>query len=240
MKRTSILLGIGVLAVVLLSFRARHKCDEHKHKRDNIALNAHFKHLFEEGLQLEEIAANLAVEDIHVVEMEEEIELGFDVADYLPEGFDAYQGMEKQLKNNSATHEELLSQKEIQQLFAEGIRLETEAANLKAADIHVIEVGEDIDLGMEIIANLPENVDPYQGLDPKLEDFLYQWMEEEVGLGIDIDDSMGFLAELFYPFNESIQTLTMDDIHVIELEEEIDLGINVADYLPRNFDPYAK
>jgi len=252
MKRTSVLLGIGLLAVVLISFKEKHKCDGKKDKRDKVVMETNYGHLFEEGIRLEWEAANLTVEDVHVIEVEEEIELGFNVADYLPEGFDPYLGMNAELTDNSikaveeatigepVLNEELLNAEEIQQLFTEGMRMEWEIENLKPADIHVIQVEEELDIDFDIAAYLPENFDPYQGMDPKMEDFLYLWMEEEVGLGFNIDDSMDFLAELFHPSKETIQTLTVDDIHVIELEEEIDLGIDVGEYLPRNFDPYAK
>jgi len=36
---------------------------------------------------------DLHLEDISFIEVDEEIDLGFDTAQYLPEGFDAYQGM---------------------------------------------------------------------------------------------------------------------------------------------------
>ncbi len=246
MKRTSVVLGIGLLTVVLLSFRAKHKCDEHKHKRDKVAMAGNFGHLFNEGLQLELAVANLAVEDIHVIEVEEEIELGFDVADYLPEGFDPYQGMEGILQNNASTDEELLSTKEIQQLFAEGMRLEAEAAHLTAADIHVIEVEEAIDLGMENTGNSLQNVGSSEDLDSKLTCFLALELEEEIGFGSTIDDTLDFLSEFFSPIEEGADLtsealyLSVDDIHVIEVEEEIEPAFDPRDYLPKNFDPYAK
>ncbi|WP_027076701.1 hypothetical protein [Maribacter antarcticus] len=42
---------------------------------------------------------HINIYDIDLIEVEEELELGFDTAPYLPEGFNAYAGMETTLDN---------------------------------------------------------------------------------------------------------------------------------------------
>lgn len=71
MEKATTFLGIAILAATLMSFTGTTEC------------NAQCK--------------NLNVEDITFIEVEEEIELGFDTAQYLPEGFDPYKGMELNL-----------------------------------------------------------------------------------------------------------------------------------------------
>lgn len=67
MKKVTIILGTVLLAASLMSFQAEQEC---KTKCEN-----------------------LQIEDITFVEVEEEFELGFDTAQYLPEGFNPYIGM---------------------------------------------------------------------------------------------------------------------------------------------------
>ncbi|MCG2461762.1 hypothetical protein K8352_13470 [Flavobacteriaceae bacterium F89] len=67
MKKISSFIGIGLLSAVLMSFSKVHECGPN--------------------------AEDLKVGDISVVEIEEEIDLGFNSARYLPVGFNPYKGM---------------------------------------------------------------------------------------------------------------------------------------------------
>ena len=68
MKKISTFSGIGILALTLLSFVGKGECEKPKEE--------------------------LSVDNIVFIETEEEIDLGFDTAEYLPIGFNAYAGME--------------------------------------------------------------------------------------------------------------------------------------------------
>lgn len=242
MKKTSVLLGIGLLAVVFISFSAKHKCEEQQDKRGHESQVDGYGHLFAEGIAMEWKAAHLTAADIQVIEVEEEVELRFDAADFLPDGFDPYLGMTSELKNIDPIDVQLLNAKEIEQLFAEGIQLEMEAANLSPADIHVLKVEDQIDLAIGEACIVSENT-AYQEV---FEQHLAMWLEEEIGLGLSIEDTMDFLAELYIPMKKNNRLTTENtyllasDINVIEVEEDIDLGFNPKDYLPLNFDPSAK
>ena len=72
-----------------------------KIRKDTDSLNNSLKG---EQLELEQIlftqiedssSENLDINDIEVIELEEEVELGFDTSKYLPENFNPYKGMQK-------------------------------------------------------------------------------------------------------------------------------------------------
>lgn len=93
MKKITTLLGIGLLGALLISFTGINKMsvkDDYKSK-DLLELS---HNPFAEGLRMEMESANMKADDLVLVEEEEEIVLGFDTADYLPFGFNAYEGME--------------------------------------------------------------------------------------------------------------------------------------------------
>ena len=94
MKKLSALLGIGILGVLLISSTANHYCSD----MDNMDNNSHKPKVsfnpFAEGLKMEMASANLDAKEIVLFEEEVEVDLGFNTADYLPLGFNAYEGME--------------------------------------------------------------------------------------------------------------------------------------------------
>ncbi|UWX55221.1 hypothetical protein NYZ99_00915 [Maribacter litopenaei] len=89
MKKLSVLLGIGILGVLLISAKATNFCVDADH---NPHVSNH--NPFAEGLQIEMESANPDASEIVLLEEEEEVDLGFDTAEYLPLGFNAYEGME--------------------------------------------------------------------------------------------------------------------------------------------------
>jgi len=67
MKKASTILSLLFLGATLVSFKASPQCQAE--------------------------CNNIDIKDIDLIEVEEEIELGFDTAQYLPKGFDPYAGM---------------------------------------------------------------------------------------------------------------------------------------------------
>lgn len=106
MRKVSTLLGIGVLAVLLLSFTAKGKC-----KESNDVANSPTTQIVSNDHPTSEaclgkLEERLFLEDIVYIEDEEEIVLGFDVNDYLPVGFDPYAQAEIDLSDIMYIEEE--------------------------------------------------------------------------------------------------------------------------------------
>ncbi len=158
MKKVNVTLGIGVLALVLLSFAFRNNCENREDDSVQYLIKEH--NPFAEGIRLEAEVASLKVEDLYLIEVEEEIELGFDVTTHLPKGFNAYEGMiitnnplsefafNEEKDSNYFSEEALLTINEAYHVFAEGMLLEKNAAALKVQDITIIEVEDDLDLSI--------------------------------------------------------------------------------------------
>ncbi|MGB5275408.1 MAG: hypothetical protein WBN39_15240 [Flavobacteriaceae bacterium] len=101
MKKVSILTGIGLLSLVLFSFNGKDKCE----KEVAIAYEA-LQQPFLSGLPTETNPTTLNINEIDYVELEGEFDLGFEPADYLPLGFNAYQGMDLDLDDIVYVEEE--------------------------------------------------------------------------------------------------------------------------------------
>ena len=80
MKKISSIIGVGLLGAVFMSFTGAYECDPN--------------------------VANLKVEDISVIQVEEEIDLGFNTAQYLPVGFNPYKGIKLNLDDIVILEEE--------------------------------------------------------------------------------------------------------------------------------------
>lgn len=80
MKKATTILSITIIGSLLMSFTATPQCETECEK--------------------------LQIQDINVIEVEEEIDLGFDTAQYLPEGFNPFEGMEPNLDDIVIIEEE--------------------------------------------------------------------------------------------------------------------------------------
>lgn len=91
MKKSSVVLGIVVVAILFISF----KVDHHHHKNDEIVgIFSDMNCAFEKQLEWQSSTEILMVSEIEFIALEDDIDLGFDPAIYLPIGFNAYSGME--------------------------------------------------------------------------------------------------------------------------------------------------
>ena len=160
MKKASLLLGIGVLGVILVSFTGTHQCEKSEHDKAVVAFSES-KYLFEEGLLLQRETEILEINDIVFIEQDEEIKLDFDTTDYLPLGFNAYEGLELDLNDIIIVEEE------------EEINLGFDTAQYLPADFNAydgmefdieeiiyIEDEEEIILDFDTQVYLPENFNP--------------------------------------------------------------------------------
>lgn len=94
MKNTSLIFGLSFIAVILLSF----KTEMRQIKERNETISALFEDIinpFEETLKKQgDVIMLNPITDLKVIEVPEEIELGVEVFEYLPIGFDAYKGFQ--------------------------------------------------------------------------------------------------------------------------------------------------
>ena len=99
----------------------------------------------------------LKMADITFVEEEEKIDLGFDTAQYLPEGFDPYEGMEPNLNDIVFVEEseEIDLGFDTAQYLPEGFNA-YKGMVFDIDDIEYIEEEEEINLDFDIQAYLPE------------------------------------------------------------------------------------
>ena len=122
MKKATTTLSIAVLGSLLMSFTATPQCEP----------------------QFEAVH----LDDISYIETEEEIDLGFDTAQYLPEGFDPYEGMEPNLDEIVfiETEREIDLGFDTTEYLPEGFNA-YEGMVFELDEIEYIELEEEIDLG---------------------------------------------------------------------------------------------
>jgi hypothetical protein len=93
MKKISIILGIGIIGLTLLSFTGKGGCEKSKEVHEDATALTELQKPFIKKLLAQYVNETLSIDDINLIEMEEEIHLGFDTAEYLPIEFNAYKGM---------------------------------------------------------------------------------------------------------------------------------------------------
>ncbi|MCG2462772.1 hypothetical protein K8352_18560 [Flavobacteriaceae bacterium F89] len=115
---------------------------------------------------------------------------------------------------------------ECQKLFG---NLDYEVLDVK--DIKVLENDEDIDLGFDVKNYLPENFNPYSTSgNLKMSSIDYGYLTTGTG-GAPVSEDFVQIG--------GHSPVKVDDIVVLENDEDIELGFNAKEYLPRNFNPYA-
>jgi hypothetical protein len=171
MKKISVVIGIGVVALLLVSFVGRDACEKSRDHHEKLNAIHELQRPFLQRLETVGNAEVLRVEDIVVIGSEEEISLGFDTAYYLPDDFNAYEGMELNLAD---IHLEDVEE-EIDLGFDtskylpigfnayEGMQTESNAIvqEQDVNDLEVIETEVEIDLGFDTQKYLPKGFDPY-------------------------------------------------------------------------------
>ncbi|MGB6152362.1 MAG: hypothetical protein WBG48_10245 [Pricia sp.] len=134
MKNTTTVLGIAIIGTMMMSFNASPQCENH--------------------------CEPLPIDDITYIETTEEVELDFDTAQYLPEGFNAYKGMGADLSDITFIEED----KEVDLGFdsAKYLPIGFDAYEGMALDldtIEYIEEEEDVQLDFDVQNYLPSNFD---------------------------------------------------------------------------------
>ncbi|WP_297707897.1 hypothetical protein [uncultured Eudoraea sp.] len=97
MKKISLVSGIGILALALLSFVGNGEGEKSKEgdTAETILTELQQPFINKVNKLLAQVENEiLSIEDIVLIETDEKIDLGFDTAEYLPVGFDPYTGME--------------------------------------------------------------------------------------------------------------------------------------------------
>ncbi|MBT8185470.1 MAG: hypothetical protein KJN76_11570 [Eudoraea sp.] len=169
MKKASRILGIGLLSVLLMSFTGKDNCDKSKEDRKAKIAMAEFQKPFINNMLSEIKTEPISIDQITYLEQDEEIDLGFDTAVYLPLGFNAYQGVELDLNEIEFLEEE----QDIDLGFdtsdylpegfdpykVMGSADESTTADLNLEDIIYLTEEEDIDLGFDTQQYLPAGFD---------------------------------------------------------------------------------
>ena len=107
------------------------------------------------------------INDIEVVEVEEEVDLGFDPKQYLPEGFNALEGKDD-LDWSSIELIELEEEVDLgfdtQQYLPEDFNALEGKDDLDWSTIELIELEEEVDLGFDPKKYLPIGFNPFEGM----------------------------------------------------------------------------
>ena len=163
MKKVKLLLGIGILSVILVSFEGSHNCDNANGHESSLPSDMLIQ--FEEKLFSQAHTVNIAMDELDYSKEEEIINLGFDTAQYLPEGFNAYKGMIFDLEDIIYVEDE----EEFDLGFSTEVHL-PEGFNPYATNVLTLEEimfveQEEIDLDFDTAQYLPQGFDPYEGMD---------------------------------------------------------------------------
>lgn len=171
---------------------------------------------------LNEEEKELKLEEIPYVEEEELLDLGFDTKDYLPEDFDAYK-LYVNLKDFEFIDLEMEAIESIPMVEL-GTNFDPYTDIIDVGSLNYIDMKkiENLELGFDHTANLPEGFDPYAK------------EEKESTYGVVIDTAL--LPKGFDPYTDVIP---VDSLNYIEDEVEMDLD-KYRKYLPNNFDAYQK
>ncbi len=170
MKKFKVVSGIGILALALLSFAGKGECEKSKETSKAETSLTELQQPFINELRGQCESGLLSIDDIVVMETVEEIDLGFDTAEYLPAGFDAYAGMEPDLDQINFIETE----KEIDLGFdtAEYLPAGFDAYAGMEPDldqINFIETEKEIDLGFDTAEYLPKGFNPYKGMEDEIQ-----------------------------------------------------------------------
>lgn len=94
-------------------------------------------------------------------------------------------------------------------------------------ELTYIEENEEVELGFDTAAYLPEDFNAYEGMTFDLSEIEYAEIEEEIDLGFDTKE---YLPEDFNAYAE-VELDLNDIIYIEEEEEDFDLGLDAGIYL---------
>ncbi|NNL09369.1 MAG: hypothetical protein HKP38_09115 [Croceitalea sp.] len=170
---------------------------------------------------------SLSLKEIEFIE-EEDMELGFDTEDYLPENFNPKK-VYFDLNSISYVEEEIDTDLGFDSSAYLPENFNPYATPINVSSINYIEL-EDMKLGFETSEYLPEGFDPYEVyFDVNSISFIENQYEYQLDF-----DSSAYLPVDFDPYSVG---MSVSAINYIE-NDKIDLGVDTTQYLPENFDPY--
>lgn len=161
MGKATIILGTGIMALLLAFVGTNHWAvsKETRNKADNMA-STYANYANDPYLILDTDFCLL--EDVPYIEEYEEIELNFDTKEYLPMGFNAYEGMVFDL--GDIEYLEIEDEIELgfntEKYLPEGFDAYADAT-LNLDDIIYLEEEEDIELGFNTSTYLPDGFNAY-------------------------------------------------------------------------------
>ncbi|MEN1786305.1 MAG: hypothetical protein AAGF77_14385 [Bacteroidota bacterium] len=173
----------------------------------------------------------LQIDDIVFVEEEVEVGLGFNTADYLPEGFNPY---ERYVDLGSIDYftEDASMELGFDTTAYLPEHFDPYASTSALSAINYV-TEDDVDLGFDTADYLPSDFNPYEAYF-NVNELEYVDMEElEWELELNIAPNKAPKASL------TTNTLAIGAINYIE-QEDTTLGFDAAKYLPSDFDPYTR
>lgn len=200
MKKLSILLGVGTVSALLLSFSAKKECVELVDSHGKFSNTTETFGLFDEVLSKDKSARDLCPEEIVLIDFEEEIELDFNTAEYLPIGFNVYAGTKLDLDN--IVVEEMEEEIVLDFNTAEYLPIGFNAyagMELDLDSIVVEEMEEEVVLDFNTAKYLPVGFNAYSGMELDLNDIKVEEMEEEIELGFEVEE---YLPKGFNPYTK--------------------------------------
>jgi len=159
MGKATVLLGTGIMTLILAFIGTNH-CDDDKEVKSNSYVSTYGNYENDPYLILD--TDFCLFEDVAYIEEDEEIVLDFDTANYLPIGFNAYEGMDFDL--NEIEYVEIETGIELgfdtKDYLPIGFNPYAEP-KLNVADIVYIEIDEEFELGFDTKQYLPEGFNAY-------------------------------------------------------------------------------
>jgi hypothetical protein len=168
MGKATVLLGTGIMTLILAFIGTNHYNND-KEVKSNSYVGTYGNYENDPNLILD--ADFCLFEDVTYIEDEDEIILDFDTADYLPIGFNAYEGMDFDL--NEIEYVEI--EPEIELGFETKDYLPIgfnpyDEPKLNIADIVYIEIDEEFELGFDTKQYLPEGFNAHAEVEVNLDD----------------------------------------------------------------------
>lgn len=170
MKIMMLVLGMSLYGTVGIARQDNNCCEHKNHEHPTTGIREIYPD-FEAKLRAQSQSPMLDVSSLEIFHVEEEIDLDFDPAAYLPEGFDPYAGRIAAWVDLGLTEieEELdpdLGFDPAPYLPAGFDPYAGKIATWVDLGLHEVEEEQALDLGFDTAPYLPAGFDPYQGMKP--------------------------------------------------------------------------
>lgn len=124
--------------------------------------------------------------------------------------------------------------RDMNQEFEASLLAQATTGDLDLNSLEIVEAETPVDLGFDTTPYLPEGFNPYLGMSLDFSDLDRADLEEVLfGNRGECESGAANAVAHSRSYPEPV------NLHLAEIEEEIDLGFDTAAYLPAGFDPYS-